>query len=129
MPWKECSVMDERVQFVARRLDGEPMVALCREFGISRKTGYKIFDRYKESGLKALTDHSRRPWRYGNQMPQQVETTILTLKREKPHWGARKVRERRGKDETERQAYKGAVPSEPGESCATCEMPRRAPHA
>jgi hypothetical protein len=40
MPWKECSVMDERLQFVARRLNGEPMAELCREFGISRKTGY-----------------------------------------------------------------------------------------
>jgi hypothetical protein len=47
MPWKECSVMDERVKFVARRLAGEPMADLCREFGISRKTGYKIFDRYQ----------------------------------------------------------------------------------
>ena len=44
MPWKECSVMDERLQFVARRLAGEAMAELCREFGISRKTGYKIFD-------------------------------------------------------------------------------------
>ena len=46
MPWKRCSVMDERVKFVARRLAGEAMADLCREFGISRKTGYKIFDRY-----------------------------------------------------------------------------------
>jgi len=44
MPWKECSVTDERMQFVARRLAGEPMAELCREFGISRKTGYKTFD-------------------------------------------------------------------------------------
>src|SRR6202521_4241713 len=73
MPWKECSVMDERVRFVGRLLDGEKMVALCREFAISRKTGYKIFDRYKEYGLEALTDRSRRPWRYANQLPQQVE--------------------------------------------------------
>jgi hypothetical protein len=40
MPWKECSVMDERLQFVARRLACESMAELCREFGISRKTGY-----------------------------------------------------------------------------------------
>src|SRR5439155_16238728 len=46
MPWKECSVVDERVRFVGRLLDGEKMAALCREFAISRKTGYKIFDRY-----------------------------------------------------------------------------------
>ena len=45
MPWKECSVVEERVRFVARLLDGEAMTELCREFGISRKTGYKIFDR------------------------------------------------------------------------------------
>jgi hypothetical protein len=56
--------MDERVRFVGRLLDGEKMVALCREFAISRKTGYKIFDRYKEYGLEApafaiptATDH------------------------------------------------------------------------
>src|SRR6266704_992766 len=94
MPWKECSVMDERVRFVGRLLDGEKMVALCREFAISRKTGDKIFDRYKEYGLEALTDRSRRPWRYANQLPQQVEAAILNLKREKPYWGARKIRER-----------------------------------
>ena len=40
--------MDERLQFVARRLAGELMADLCRKFGISRKTGYKIFDRYQE---------------------------------------------------------------------------------
>src|SRR3981189_1439370 len=94
MPWKECSVMDERVRFVGRLLDGEKMVACCREFAISRKTVYKIFDRYKEYGLEALTDRSRRPWRYANQLPQQVEAAILNLKREKPYWGARKIRER-----------------------------------
>jgi transposase len=75
MPWKASSVMEERLRFVARILDGEPMAALCREFGISRKTGYKIFDRYREHGLEALTDRSRRPVRYGNQLPQQLESS------------------------------------------------------
>jgi hypothetical protein len=70
--------MDERVRFVARLLEGEKMAALCREFAISRKTGYKIFDRYKESGLEALTDRSHRPWRHGNQLPRQVEITRAT---------------------------------------------------
>jgi transposase InsO family protein len=93
MPWKESSVMDERLRFVARLLDGEPMTDMCREFGISRKTGYKIFDRYKEHGLEALTDRSRRPVRYANQLPQQIESLIVRLKGEKPHWGARKIRE------------------------------------
>jgi len=86
--------MDERLQFVARRLAGEPMAELCREFGISRKTGYKIFDRYQECGILGLTDRSRRPYRYANQLPFQVENDILTVKREHPSWGARKIRER-----------------------------------
>src|SRR5437868_5568194 len=94
MPWKECSVMDERLQFVARRLAGEPMAELCRDFGISRKTGYKIFDRYQECGVQGLTDRSRRPYRYANQLPFQVENYILNVKREHTSWGARKIRER-----------------------------------
>ena len=93
MPWKASSVMEERLRFVARLLDGEAMTDVCREFGISRKTGYKIFDRYKEHGLEALTDRSRRPVRYANQLPPQIESLIVRLKREKPHWGARKIRE------------------------------------
>jgi len=94
MPWRECSVMDERMQFVARRLAGEAMAELCREFGISRKTGYKIFDRYQECGIQGLTDRSRRPHHYAHKLPFQVENYILNLKRERPTWGARKIRER-----------------------------------
>ena len=58
--------MDERVKFVARRLAGEPMTDLCREFGISPKTGYKIFERYQQQGVEALSDRSRRPVRYAH---------------------------------------------------------------
>src|SRR5437016_11924025 len=93
MPWKECSVMDERLRFVAQLLDGEAMSEVCRAFGISRKTGYKIFERYKEHGLEALTDRSRRPVHYANQLPRQIESLIVAAKRDKPHWGARKIRE------------------------------------
>ncbi len=93
MPWKESSVMEERLRFVARLLEGESMSDVCREFGISRKTGYKIYNRYKEQGLEALCDRSRRPVRYANQLPRQIEQMIVRLKREKPHWGARKIRE------------------------------------
>ena len=85
--------MDERLRFVAKLLDGESMTDACREFGISRKTGYKIFNRYKESGFEALSDRSRRPVRYANQLAPQLESLIVRLKREKPHWGARKIRE------------------------------------
>jgi transposase InsO family protein len=85
--------MDERLRFVARLLEGESMSEVCREFGISRKTGYKVFTRYKDQGIEALCDRSRRPVRYANQLPPQIENQIVNFKREKPHWGARKIRE------------------------------------
>lgn len=85
--------MDERLRFVSRLLEGEAMTEVCREFGISRKTGYKIYRRYQTHGLEALSDRSRRPVRYANQLPPQIEGLIVGLKREKPHWGARKIRE------------------------------------
>ena len=85
MPWKECHVMDERLRFVARLLEGEKMAPLCAEFGISRKTGYKIFDRYKDVGVRGLTDRSRRPYRHANQLPMAVEKLIGRLKKEYPH--------------------------------------------
>lgn len=93
MPWKECSVTEERLRFVARLLEGEGMSEVCRDFGISRKTGYKIFNRYRDQGLDALADRSRRPVRYANQLPDQIERLIVDLKGDKPHWGARKIRE------------------------------------
>jgi putative transposase len=94
MPWKECAVVDDRLRFVARLLDGEKMAPLCQAFGISRKTGYKIYERYKDCGIQGLTDRSRRPYRHANQVPMVVEKTIVALKREYPSWGAPKIRER-----------------------------------
>lgn len=69
------------------------MSDVCREFGISRKIGYKIFNRYQEEGLEALCDRSRRPVRYANQLPEQIERLIVEGKRDRPHWSARKIRE------------------------------------
>ena len=86
--------MDERMRFVIRLKDGESMASLCREFGISRKTGYKIFERYEQCGLEGLSDRARRPFRYANQLPEQLEAAIVAAKREKPSWGARKICER-----------------------------------
>jgi putative transposase len=94
MPWKECHVMDERLRFVARLLEGEKMAPLCAEFGISRKTGYKIYDRYKDCGVGAFSDRSRRPYRQANRLPPQLEAVIVRLKREYPGWGAPKIREK-----------------------------------
>jgi putative transposase len=86
--------MDERLKFIARLLDGDTMSELCREFGVSRKTGYKILNRYNTCGLQGLTDRSRRPYRQANQLPAQIETLIVRLKQDKPSWGAPKITER-----------------------------------
>ena len=72
--------MDERMRFVARLIEGEKMAVLCREFDISRKTGYKIYTRYKHAGIEGLTDRSRRPYRHANRLPFQIEQLILQLK-------------------------------------------------
>lgn len=93
MPWGKCSVMDEKLKFIAKLLEGEKMAELCREFGIARKTGYKIWDRYRACGLDGLTDRSRRPYKQANRMAMQIEKIIVGLKNEKPHWGAPKIRE------------------------------------
>ena len=94
MPWKERSIVEERMRSVLRLKDGESMASLCREFGISRVTGYKIYERYEECGLEGLTDRARTPYRYANKLPAQLEAMIVTLRREKPTWGARKLRDR-----------------------------------
>ena len=94
MPWSESTKMDEKLKFVARYLDGESISNLCREFGISRVTGHKVIARYRESGLEALTDRSRRPVRFANQLPFQVEQQIAKIKQQWPRWGAPKIRER-----------------------------------
>jgi putative transposase len=84
--------MDERLKFIGRLLEGEKMAPLCREFGISRVTGYKIYSRYKECGLDGLFDRSRAPYRQANKLPFQVERTILGIKKKHSTWGALKIR-------------------------------------
>lgn len=93
MPWKECNKMDEKLKFVAKLLEGESMSNLCREFGISRKTGYKIYTRYKNNGLEGLTDRSKAPYKQANKLPKQIESLIVRFKKEKPNWGAPKIKE------------------------------------
>lgn len=93
MPWNESVIMNERLKFIGRLLQGEKMAELCREFGISRKTGYKFWDRYEKVGLYGLNDRIRRPYRFANQLPLQIEQEILKVKREKPSWGAPKIQE------------------------------------
>src|ERR1700692_5142882 len=94
MPWKELSKMDERMRFVARLMEGEKRAVLCREFDISRRTGYKLLNRYKNSGIEGLTDRSRRPYRHANRLPFQIENLILPLKEKHSSWGAQKIRDK-----------------------------------
>jgi len=93
MPWKETCVMDERTKFIGRLLSGEKMAPLCREFGISRVTGHKIWDRYQQHGSLALYNRSRAPHKHPNQTPFEVEQLIVRLKKEKSTWGAPKIRD------------------------------------
>lgn len=93
MPWKEVTAVNERMEFVARLKAGERMSDLCREFGISRKTGYKFEQRYEEHGPVGLYDFSRRPRRLARQISVGIQTLILEFKREKPTWGAKKIGE------------------------------------
>ena len=93
MPWKASVLMNERIKFISRLLEGEQMAELCREFGISRKTGYKFWNRYRENELYALNDRIRRPYRFANQLPEQITHQILKMKRQKPSWGAPKIQE------------------------------------
>ena len=76
--------MNERLEFVARLLDGEQMASLCREFGISRKTGYKIFNHYKECGLEGLEDRSQRPIHPGNRIPLNWSDLFFVRRRRNP---------------------------------------------
>jgi len=93
MPWKESGVVNERMHFVLRLEDGERMAELCREYEISRKTGYKIWARYKEEGPRALYDQTRRPDTSPNRIGADVEAAIVALRRKHPTWGPMKLRE------------------------------------
>lgn len=84
--------MSERMIFVSRLLAGERMAELCREFSVSRKTGYKIFSRYKDSGLDGLKNISRAVRSHPNQTPRVIEKAIIELRNEHPTWGAPKIK-------------------------------------
>lgn len=92
MPWKECDQMSEKLKFMSRYLDGERMTDLCKEFGISRKTGYKIVARYKEEGTDGFKPKSRRPARNPNQTPKGMVKLILKMRKRYPTWGPKKLR-------------------------------------
>lgn len=91
MPWKDTSVMDERMSFIARLRDGEAMSDLCREFGISRKTGYKFQRRYLASGPGGLEDQRRRPRVLVRSTDAKIVALIVKAKEKRPTWGAGKL--------------------------------------
>jgi len=92
MPWKECTKLDQRMEFVMRVTYGQQSFSsLCGEFGISRKTGYKWLHRYQETGsLFALADRSRRPHTSPNKTAPEKEALVVQL-RKAEGWGARKI--------------------------------------
>lgn len=92
MPWKVESVMDQRVEFVLRAQQPEVTLSqLCREYGVSRPTGYLWLQRYKEAGsLTALSERSRRPLHSPRRTSAEIEEQVLRLRDEKG-WGARKL--------------------------------------
>ena len=93
MPWEESHTVNERMHFVTRLEKGERMTDLCVEFGISRKTGHKIWSRYQGSGLVGLDDQSRAPKRIPHKTEPQIEQRLLEMRNQHPTWGGRKVRQ------------------------------------
>ena len=93
MPWKRMDVDEQRMQFVIRAISGrERMSALCREFGISRPTGYLWRQRYRQaSSLTEVSERSRRPHRSPRRTAAGTEQRVVAL-RQQTGWGAKKLR-------------------------------------
>lgn len=92
MPWEARSIMSERMCFVSRLERGERMTDLCREYGISRKTGYKFLDRYQKLGPIGLYDESRAPIAIPHRTTQELRNWIIEWKERHPTWGAKKIK-------------------------------------
>src|SRR5688500_14741718 len=95
VPWKVLSPMSLRQEFVA--LASQPdanVAALCRRFGVSRKTGYKWLGRARAGGDRPLADRSRRPRASPSRTPAAVEQLVVALRAAHPAWGARKLKRR-----------------------------------
>jgi transposase InsO family protein len=91
MPWKETDVLKERLEFLKRHVVGEPMAALCREFGVARPTGYRWVKRFEAEGsVSALRDRSRRPLSSPTRTSGRIEGRVMEL-RDRYGWGARKI--------------------------------------
>lgn len=92
MPWQEVETVTLRDAFVAAALEEDANVAaLCRQYQISRKTGYKWINRVEAEGQAGLQDRSRRPHRSPGKTPAAVEQQVLAIRDQHPKWGARKL--------------------------------------
>ena len=92
MPWKTMEVQDQRVRFVVSALKPEmPFSQLCCEFGISRPTGYMWLERYREGGVAAIAERSRRPHHSPDKTAEELEQRVVLLRQCYPDWGARKL--------------------------------------
>ena len=93
MVWKETCAMEERMRFVDAVVENaETFTAICRRFGVSRKTGYKWFARYQEEGAEGLKDRSRAPLHHAQAMTARIAEPCLAVRREHPTWGPVKVK-------------------------------------
>jgi putative transposase len=95
MPWRETCVMEERMAFVVEWQRGEmTMSDLCRHFGVSRKTGYQLIERFTADGVDGLKDRSRAPRHHPNAVPDDVVSAVVNLRRRYPSWGPKKIKAR-----------------------------------
>ena len=93
MPWARTDWMSERVKFIAAYLEYDASFSdLCRDFGISRKTGYKWVRRFRAEGVSALEEISRAPHAHPNAVAPDIVQSIVAIRRRHPRWGPRKVR-------------------------------------
>jgi transposase InsO family protein len=92
MPWSVRSVIENRKHFCIDVLEsGVAISSACRIFGISRKTGYKWLNRYRQKGVEGLVDQSRRPRSSPERLIKNLEKRIVKMKRLYPYWGPRKI--------------------------------------
>jgi transposase InsO family protein len=93
MAWKRMDVQEQRVRFVVTASREEkPLAAVCREFEISRPTGYLWLKRYKESGIAGIAERSRRPHSSPERTPAEKEAHVIAARKQYPDWGARKLK-------------------------------------
>src|ERR1700723_250406 len=93
MPWKKNGPMEQRIEFAMKSLRTENFRALCAEYGISAKTGYKWRERFLRFGMEGLAEESRRPHSHAGQLDEAEVCEMIRFKQAHRHWGPRKIRE------------------------------------